>query len=524
MFAKIPLKRRLIYTAGTLFFLISSIIIAFFALGYRFNSQHGIFIYSGTITIKSTPSNVDIYLNNKAITKTSYDIINNAYNVNGIKPGHYTLEIKSPNHSSWKKEIEVHSGIATEFWNIVLPKDEPEKIRLDIVNPSFYKISEGGAQIVYATQTNGPLNIFNYSTKEERAMKIFEECDECSNLKKTTSLKIAEFSPSQNSLILEIEKDGSYDWYLAFLDKIEKEGLNNSTLVYLNSQLDKLATLNSKEARKQFEIETMPSPVMIEESPLSKEAPCLHSFKWLDNDNFYFLSQGNLYLTTLSKKETRLVLEGIRGYEISQGNIFFIKVPSNLVFRSDYSGSNLKQITENLIDQDFGEKDPFYKLTIYGEKRLVILNQNKELYLYNDNDDEHQVFKKIGDNVQGAQFSNDGKKLLYFNEDEIKVYYLKEWDVQPKNTVGKNIKIYENREDKIQDAMWHHNYQHVIFSTNKKIQMVELDGRDQINKSVVLEPNITKPLFSYDSKSRNLYFLDTSDQYVQLFSTELPRR
>ncbi|MEA3272993.1 MAG: PEGA domain-containing protein [Patescibacteria group bacterium] len=524
MFAKIPLKRRLIYTAGTLFFLTSSIILAFFALGYRFNSQHGVFIYSGTITIKSTPKDVDLYLDNKLVTKKSYDIINNAYNINGVKPGSYTLEVKSPNYSSWKKEIEVHSGIATEFWNIVLAENKPEKMRLDIVNPSFYKASEGGAQIVYATRANSPLSIFNYSTKEEKAIKIFEECDKCGNFKETTSLEIAEFSPSQNSLILGIKRDGQYDWYLAFLDKIEKEGLNDSTLVSLNPRLSQLASLDSQEAREQFDSEIIPDPTILEKLLLSEEGFYLHDFKWLDNDNFYFLNQGNLYLVTLSKKEMRLILEEIRGYEISQGNIFFIKAPSNLVLKSDYEGSNLKQITENLIDQDFGEEDPSYKLTIYDEKRLVILNQNKELYLYNDNDEEYQIFKKIGDNIQGAQFSNDGKKLLYFNEDEIKTYYLREWDVQPKNNVGANITIYENKQNKIQDAMWHHNYQHIIFSTNKKIQLVELDTRNKINQSIVLEPNMDKTLFSYDPKSRNLYFLDTSDQYVQLFSTELPRR
>jgi hypothetical protein len=534
MFAKISLKRRLLYTASTLFFIFSSTVLTFFALGYRFNTQHGIFIYSGTITIKSIPKEISIYLDNKEITNKSYDIINNAYNVNGVKPGSHSLEIRSPGYISWKKQIDVHSGIATEFWNIVLIKKELEKKRLDIVNPSFYKIHKGGEKIIYTEQDDGPLRIFDYTVKKESAFKIFEEL---SNSKTRSSLENAEFSPSDNNVLLRIKKAEGCCWYLAFLDRIEKEGPNDQNFILLNPQLNQaFSSLKTKEARIQLfaeensgenleESNNLEEENLAENATPEEETSVLSSFKWLDDDNFYFLSQENLYLATLSKKEIRLVLERVRGYEISQGNIFSVQAPNNLVFKNDYFGSsNPKQITENLIDQDFPEgEEPFYKLFVYDEKRIALLNQNQELFLYNDNDKEHRVFKKIGDNTRGVEFSNDGKKILYFNENEIKVYYLREWDVQPKNDVGTNIKIYENKETKIQDAMWHHNYQHVIFSLGPKIQLVEIDNRGGINNLPVLESTISETLFSYDTNNKNLYFLDNSDKYIQLFSIEMEK-
>ncbi len=521
MFAKIPLKRRLIYTASTLFFIFSSIVLTFFALGYRFNVQHGIFIYSGTITVKSTPKDVSLYLDNKEITKKSYDIINNAYNINGVKPGSHTLEIKSPGYFSWKKQISVHSGIATEFWNIFLTEKNPEKKRLDIINPSFYKIADGGKQIIYANQDAGPLRIFNYSVDKESAVQIFEES---SNSKTRMSLEAAEFSPGKNSLLLKIRKAEGCCWYLALLDKIEKEGPNNQNFIFLNPQLGLAASsLESKEARSQFSIEEEYLSEVDANLENGENFFSVSDFKWLDDDNFYFLSQGNLYLTTFSKKEVRLILEKIRGYEVSQGSLFFVQAPANLVFKNDYFGSGPKQITENMIDQDFSGDNPFYKLFVYDDKRLALLNQDQELFLYNDSDEESRLFKKIGENIKGAQFSDDGKKLLYFNENEIKIYYLREWDVQPKNDVGANIKIYENKEAKIQDAMWHHNYQHVLFSIGQTIQLIEIDSRDQINNLPVLEADIPNSFFSYDTGNRKFYFLDTSDKYVQLFSVEMQK-
>jgi len=46
--------------------------------------------------------------------------LNSSYHINGIKPGEYFLEIKAPDYQTWSKKISVHSGISTEFWNVVL--------------------------------------------------------------------------------------------------------------------------------------------------------------------------------------------------------------------------------------------------------------------------------------------------------------------------------------------------------------------------------------------------------------------
>ncbi|MBU2025212.1 MAG: PEGA domain-containing protein [Patescibacteria group bacterium] len=493
---KVSLGRKIVYFLALVFFIISSVIVTFFAFGYRFNFQHGIFIYSGTITIKSTPKDVNIYLNGKPADQKTYDLINGSYNLNGIKPGSYLLEIKTPGYSSWKKQIAVHSGVATEFWNVILTQDQAEKNRLDIVDPDYYKISSNAEKIAFSNRQNGTLSIFIHSPKKQSSFQIFQETP---NKAHAASLEFFEFSPDQQIAVFSIKEEDSTQSYLADLNQIEKQGINDSTLIPLNPSLKKLLD-NPK-------------------NPPFKTS----SFKWLDSKNIFFLNNNSLYLYALDKQELKLIHENIRGYEISQNSLFYVQAPNNLVFKSDYNGQNTKQITENLIDQDLSsDNDPWYKIIIYDDKRIALINQNHELYLYNDNDKEYQIFKKISPDATNAQFSDDGKKLLYFNDYQIKVYYLREWEVQPKNDVGSNVTIYQNKKEKIFNALWFKNYQNILFSQSQSINLVEIDLRDKINQSVVIKNNISNPQFSYNIQNDSIFFLELSDKYVQLFTTKFP--
>src|SRR6056297_1754788 len=113
------LQRRLFMFFFIFLFLLIAPTIIFFARGYRFDLEHGIFVYSGAVTIKSWPQDVKIYLDGEKADK-NLNYINGSYTINGVKPGDYLLECRKEGYTSWKKNISVHSGISTEFWNILL--------------------------------------------------------------------------------------------------------------------------------------------------------------------------------------------------------------------------------------------------------------------------------------------------------------------------------------------------------------------------------------------------------------------
>jgi len=115
-------KRIFFWTLFVLFWLVSAIIIGY-TFGYRFSFQKGIFIYGGSITLKTTPQTVNVYLDGILTPSGMLNIINKSYHINGVRPGEYFLEVKAPGYQTWSKKISVHSGISTEFWNIVLAQD-----------------------------------------------------------------------------------------------------------------------------------------------------------------------------------------------------------------------------------------------------------------------------------------------------------------------------------------------------------------------------------------------------------------
>lgn len=540
LLAKISITRRIIYTLMTMAFIASAAIILLFTFGYRFNFQNKVFIHSGTITLKTTPRRVVILLNGKEIDSNAYDLINNSYNINGLKPGAYDLEVKSDGYAPWKKRIDVHSGIATEFWNVFLTKTVPDGERLDIVSPALYKVATSGEKILYSTRANGPLQIFMYSTKKGTLAKVFEEP---SNRKDACSLEFIEFSPREDRAILGIREGDRNSYFIAYLDKIESQGANTENLIRLDANLAVLSdskvvftgsknvsgtptpSPNPERSPLKIKLNSSSLGISLEEylqiSQSSLPIKQFYNFKWLDNDNFCFVYESGLYGLSINKEEIVPILKDIRGYEISQERIFFMRPPSNLIFECDRNGEGITQITENMIDQDLAQEAQKYKLVVYDENRIAIINGNKELYLFNNNSDEYQTFKKLSDNTDGVQFSDDGKKMLYFNENAIKVYYLREWEVQPKKSVGSNIELYRNESDKIRDAMWSKDYQHIIFALAGKIKIIELDTRDGANISDVVDSSLPNSQFTFNTSNETLYYLQPSDRFIQLFQIKL---
>ncbi len=121
-----PLTRIIFLSLISLLFLITVSILIGYAFGYRYNFERGIFIHSGSITIKSNPPRIDISINGKNLDKKRINYINGANQINGLRPGTYDVEISAPTFKPWKKSIVVESGKSSEFWNVLLIKESYE--------------------------------------------------------------------------------------------------------------------------------------------------------------------------------------------------------------------------------------------------------------------------------------------------------------------------------------------------------------------------------------------------------------
>jgi len=112
-------RKALFWLLAVLFFLTTPLAILY-SQGYRFDRKGMIFVHSGAITVKALPQSVEIFLDGKLQPTKNIDIINSSMTAGGLRPGNYRLKIAAEGYSEWGKNVEVHSGLSTEFWNVVL--------------------------------------------------------------------------------------------------------------------------------------------------------------------------------------------------------------------------------------------------------------------------------------------------------------------------------------------------------------------------------------------------------------------
>jgi len=124
------------------------------------------------------------------------------------------------------------------------------------------------------------------------------------------------------------------------------------------------------------------------------------------------MSDNSLYRMDLNDiQNKRLMVEHLASYDLSPKYLFYFQLPEGIVYKTNLDGSdNPQQITTSSPDD---MSDNSYQIIVYDEDRIIFLNKSHDLYIYNKGE-ENTYFNKLSDNAQGSQFSNDGKKFLYY--------------------------------------------------------------------------------------------------------------
>ncbi len=147
---------------------------------------------------------------------------------------------------------------------------------------------------------------------------------------------------------------------------------------------------------------------------------------------------------------------------------YYLQKPSYIIYRVNQDDNSQEQLNLSPLP-----KEQNYQI-ISSQKQVALLSEQNELYLYNP---EKRNFELISYGIQGAQFSNDGNKLLFYSNSEISVYYLKSDSSQPQKQ-SQNKELITRLSHEIKQAIWYQptNY-HILFLTKKGIQITELDDR-----------------------------------------------
>lgn len=471
--------KRIFFWGLFLLFFLTAPAALFYAKGYRFSFQQGVFVYTGSITIRSVPQNIEVLLNKKPVKSKKINFINNSYHLDGIKPGEYILDIQSPGHNSWSKKIFIHSGNSYELWNVILTKKEIEKKSYDARGIEKFFISPDNKKIAIAQYGNGGEFLVKIlAISSGTAVDVFSSLE----YKFAPDKESIEWSPQSDKIIIPAAKDGAKRYFLVNIE-------NNETV--------NLKDIAGTDAIRNVRWDT-------------------EKRGWL-----YYLSGNTLLNLNPESKELKTLAEDAASYDISGSKIYLFRPSDGIIYRMKSEKINDAEKISSAPPLDMS--NPNFQITVYDETGIAFFNKNNKLLYVHNEGDKDDYFKELSGNAEGFQFSDDGKKLLYWSEFEMSLYFLRDWDVQPKREENESRQLLRFS-SQIENVQWHKDYEHVLFSTGKKIKIVEADYRDNINIMDILSTNEDNSAFIADSSLNKIFFIGEDGNGKNLYSIDFPEK
>lgn len=429
--------RPLIFWCFVMAFFATASLIIFYAFGYRYSFDRGIFVYSGSITVSSLPRSIDIAIDDVPLTEKQYGVLNNTVHITGLMPGEHRLTLSAPGYRSWTKNTVVQSGISTEYWNIILTRDD---------YPSVPLPNTAGTERIYPHPDNdlfalaktreGATSVVVYDRQNQSGREVFSRPAAAFDFDLTENF---EWSPNGRKILIPLLEGGTRSYYIVTI---------------ADGAAEKLADI----------------------------APGLDatSARWnaSGEEELVFLANQSLYrFDTVGDRLPILLAENILAYDVTNDFIYTAKADSGAIsrFRNNGTGENQSAVADGL-GVALGSSAAV--LDVYDEDRIALLErgEKKRLFFYNRGEVKTYPFREIGRNVERFQFSNDGKKLLFAGTNEINVYFARNWEVQPRRAEDDTLQI-ARFSDAVSNVGWTEDYEHVLFTRGNALKLIELDGR-----------------------------------------------
>ncbi|MDO8566037.1 MAG: hypothetical protein Q7S04_02520 [Candidatus Moranbacteria bacterium] len=474
--------RPLLFWTFTGIFLITASSVLFYTFGYRFNFERGIFVYTGSVSIKSSPETVDIRIDGELIPHTKLGILNNSIHIGGLAPGEHFIEVTAPGYLPWAKKTTVQSGLSTEFWNVFLVKENnsPETIPETAGAVKIFQARKQGLLAV-AKKKGDILTVDILNTSTETTEQVFSLSDV--SLPKDGEENI-EWSPDNRKILIPLERAGAHIYFV--VDIATKQ----VTSLYELSQNKKTDTIRNP--------------------------------RWdpANRNVLLYLEEGTLWRidTEATDAAPLFVKENVRDYNFSGQDIYYLSQDNGIIYRipARNVGTEPTQITTIPIDM---LSDSLYSLILYDDARLTVREQKTgKLWVYNKISSSEIILKEIADRgVRGVQFSDDGKKLLFFTNSEISVYFVRDWEAQPIREHNTNIQI-ARFSNTIKNVVWTEDYEHILFSLGDSAKIIEIDNRDQRNMAdlATLSSPLLQILTRFDENY--VYFVSSQNEETDAVS------
>jgi len=188
--------------------------------------------------------------------------------------------------------------------------------------------------------------------------------------------------------------------------------------------------------------------------------------------------------------------------QTESNTVFYINQPSRILYKTDKENSFQEQISLTPLPSNHQ-----YEVFASSNEQFAVLDEINQLYLLNP---QTKNFQLISQDVQDIQFSTDNQKLLYYTPFEIWIHHLRESE-----QIADNKELITRLSQKIKQAVWYKTSEHIIFSTQENIKIVELDNRG--DRNIINITKLKAQEIGYSIKDEKLYFIQDN----QLLSISL---
>ncbi len=444
-------QRRLFFIVLVVVFIITTPLVILYSSGYQIDWKTLSLQKTGGIYINTYPKGVSISVDGvlKEITSTLF--LSQGKIISGLIPGLHTVTVEKNGFIPWQKAFEVKPNLVSEARNIFLaPVDKQTSMVVDGIND--FIISDSQALIAYSQKNT--ITILDLASNTPKI--IPQHTGE--------SIGKISFGSDENHLIIE-------------------SFLKNRVRKYItNIKTGAITDIPESETEK-F--------IVLRQYPNGQE-----KLVALSNKN-------SLYTLDLSSPNTKSeIAHNISTFDLFDTKLIYATLSPTIVYEKDLVSGDITQITQSPIENF----DNSAKILRSGDGHLAIIDSKKTLYLY---DNVNLDFKLVARNVVKALFSPDKKKLLYQNRNELYVKYLREILIQPYKKIG-DVDFITRFSQPIQNSEWFsYDNEHILFVTEGKLKLVELDGRDERNIQDITA--VHSPIkLKYNSYNDYIYFLDGS--------------
>ncbi len=460
-----------LYICITTFFVLLAIVL-FYSFGYKYDMKKGETIQTGAIIIKSTPEDIDIYINDDLFenNNTLNTLLTGYIKIENLNSGEYNIKIKKDGYFDWGKNINVNGGYITELKNIALLKNNYEKnILLDNITTSLGAnniwISNGKNKVVYRNQNN--LNLFDINSKsKDEEVKIIANFNNAPFKKNDINFSLDDiiWSNDDTKIIAKISENNSFFWYL--IDFENKNKISDVSFIF-----NEISKVKNK-----------------------------YNFDFGES-LFYLKNDKNdiLYEFDYKKLVSKRVLKNVSGFLVHGDYLYYFKKNDYVLYVSSLDNLSEAKIVSTMPN-DFDTQSPA-RIIKSNDNAYLILSWSGELYFISKTNE----ITFINSQVKNAYFTNYNERIIYYSNHEIWIYYLKEKLSQPHKEKFENelITRYSNE---INNISLYIDEEHLFYKEDDIFKFIEFDNRDKVNVFDVLELENNDIFYSRDNNS--VYYVE----------------